>query len=471
VRGTKRIITALAIGWALVGASTAAADTKVSLTFDDNFADTLPAVQMLDEHDMQGTFYVIPGRVGNTASGYMTWAQVQSIFDRGNEIGGHTQNHLNLPTLPPAQQETEICGGRDSLRARGYPQVSFAYPFGAHDATSEGLVQECGYLSGRRVGGIGGDGEPKSDTIPPEDPMLVRTRGSIDVNDTLTEIMDWITDAEDDDAANGSADVWFTLVFHHLCDPLVTDCLASPAEDQYITPQDFEALLDWLQPRAATGTRVVPMAQVMDPTPPSGSQILCNGAPCQPGLYGPVSATFTGTDSGGSGLWGIRYTTDGSTPNGSSPLYIPGSSPAIDLSAGTTIRFRAEDNARNLETTVHSQTIAVATLSVLSRRFLANGTAKLTFQVNGPGTIVAVDASGAGSSAVAAKKRAPRIKRASKAVAQAGRVTLVIRASKAGKRILRRKGKLKVPVRVTFTPIGGSPTSQTVKVKLRLTRR
>ena len=77
---------------------------------------------------------------------------------------------------------------------------------------------------------------------------------------------------------------------------------------------------------------------------------------------------------------------------------------------------------------------------------------------------------GAGASAITAKKRRARIRPASKSVAQAGNVTLVIRTSKVGKRILRRKGKMTVPVRVTFTPLSGAASSQTVKVKLRLKR-
>jgi hypothetical protein len=102
-----------------------------------------------------------------------------------------------------------------------------------------------------------------------------------------------------------------------------------------------------------------------------------------------------------------------------------------------------------------------------SFKSLPNGTGRLTLDVTGPGELEAMDGA-AGASAAAAQSRTAEIKRTSKSVGQAGRVTLVIKASKAGKRILRRKGKLTVSVLVTFTPEAGSPDTQTIKVKLRL---
>jgi hypothetical protein len=50
-------------------------------------------------------------------------------------------------------------------------------------------------------------------------------------------------------------------------------------------------------------------------------------------------------------------------------------------------------------------------------------------------------------------------------------VRLVIKPSNAGKRVLKRKGKLKVPVLVTYRPVEASPISQTFRVRLRLKRR
>ena len=55
-------------------------------------------------------------------------------------------------------------------------------------------------------------------------------------------------------AAEENGGGWVQLVFHHLCD----GC------DAYsITPANFTALLDWLQPRAAQGTVVETTTQVV----------------------------------------------------------------------------------------------------------------------------------------------------------------------------------------------------------------
>jgi hypothetical protein len=210
------------------------------------------------------------------------------------------------------------------------------------------------------------------------------------------------------------------------------------------------------------------------------SAIDCDGGACQSSYDHPISVTLSGSDTGGSQLKNIRYTTDGSAPSASSPIY----SGPINVGSSTTIRWRAEDNAGNLETPVNSRTIQItspppnqviqaAQLNLGSMQSMSNGSAKLTFNVNGPGNLSVVDASAAGASAsaVVAKKGAAKIKPASQSVAQAGQVTVVIRASKAGKKLLKQKGKLNVPIRVTFTPANGSPVAQGAKVKLKLKPR
>jgi hypothetical protein len=98
-----------------------------------------------------------------------------------------------------------------------------------------------------------------------------------------------------------------------------------------------------------------------------------------------------------------------------------------------------------------------------------NGTAVLTVIVPGPGRVVARDGAPSGAKA-AGKKRKPLIRKSRKNATKAGKVALPIRPTKAGKRALRKKGKLAVKVRVTYTPTGGAPKSKSKRVTLKLKR-
>lgn len=106
-------------------------------------------------------------------------------------------------------------------------------------------------------------------------------------------------------------------------------------------------------------------------------------------------------------------------------------------------------------------------------RALGDGTARLPVTVRGPGLLRAADDRAAAAGAtLSAKKGKARIKPVKRNVKKAGTVTLKIVPSKAGKRALRRKHKLKVKLRVTFTPTGARTSAiETKSVTLKLKRR
>lgn len=88
-----------------------------------------------------------------------------------------------------------------------------------------------------------------------------------------------------------------------------------------------------------------------------------------------------------------------------------------------------------------------------------NGTATLKVNVPGAGKLTAFDA----------KKKAPkRIKKATAPTTAAGVATLKLKPTRAGKKTLKEKGKLKFKALVTFTPTGGTAATQIFAGKLKV---
>jgi peptidoglycan/xylan/chitin deacetylase (PgdA/CDA1 family)/archaellum component FlaF (FlaF/FlaG flagellin family) len=228
---TAAIVLALCGLFAVAGPTGAATpQTIVSLTFDDGSASQYWARSELSAHGMHGTFYINSARVGSS-SYYMDWSQIHDLYSDGNEIGGHTADHVNLPQTDTAEAQRQICHDRVNLLNQGFQPTDFAYPYGAYNASIEQMVQGCGYNSGRTTS------ETAAETVPPADPYAMRVAHGSDLASLQASIMN----AEQ----HGGGSV--QLVFHQICNACDTD---------WISRSDFTALLDWLQPRAANGTVV-----------------------------------------------------------------------------------------------------------------------------------------------------------------------------------------------------------------------
>ena len=95
------------------------------------------------------------------------------------------------------------------------------------------------------------------------------------------------------------------------------------------------------------------------------------------------------------------------------------------------------------------------------KRNKKKGTAKLTVNVPGPGTLTL-----AGKGVVGQRPAHRRGAAAAKTVSAAGHVKLLIKAKGNAKKKLKKKGKAKVKIKVTFTPTGGDPNAQSKTIKL-----
>ena len=322
----------------LASGARAAGQTVVSLTFDDGTSDQYVARSLLAARGMRGTFYVNSNTVGT--SGAMTWVQLRDLSAAGNEIAGHTLDHVDLTTVSSTEARRQVCDDRTNLVAQGFSPIDFAYPYGARNSTVIQIVKDCGYRSARRSWGLRSPGSPTTypfaETIPPQDAYQVRTPDSVKADTTLATLQGYVTQAE----SNGGG--WVPIVLHHIC---------SGCSTYSISEATLTAFLDWLQPRSATGTVVKTVRDVISPPPagdttPPTSSIACNQASCSTGWYAtPVSISLSATDTGG--VAAIRYTTDGSDPTAASPTYTA----PFTVSQDRTIKFRAWDVAGNVEAT------------------------------------------------------------------------------------------------------------------------
>jgi peptidoglycan/xylan/chitin deacetylase (PgdA/CDA1 family) len=331
--------------------TTSTAPTLVSLTFDDGTSDQYQVRSMLSQDGLRATFFINSGNVGTSPS-YMTWDQLTGLAADGNEIGGHTVNHVNLTTVSTDAATYQVCQDRQNLISHGFTVTDFAYPYGASNSTVESIVQNCGYSSARRAWGLcpagqlppncpdGAGGQyPIANTVPPkkiwEIPVV-----SFTATTTLDQMEASVTNAEN----NGGG--WVMVLMHHVCD-------GCDPNEGYVTPSNLSAFLNWLAPRSANGTYVRTTRDVVSDTTPPSSSIACDGGACATWYTSPVTISLSAVDAG-TAVTAIRYTTDGSDPTTSSPLY---TGPFSVLST-TTVKYRAWDMAGNVEPT-NSQLIQI----------------------------------------------------------------------------------------------------------------
>jgi peptidoglycan/xylan/chitin deacetylase (PgdA/CDA1 family) len=333
------VVVACFLGALLAPAVAKAAPTIVSLTFDDGTADEYAARAMLAQHSLHATFYINSNNIGLSPS-FLSWNQVADLAADGNEIAGHTLDHVDLTSVTSTEATRQVCNDRQALISHGFAATDFAYPYGASNTSVESIVRGCGYSSARRAWGLCNVGlmppncnDVVAEPVPPRNVWEIASAG-VRAYHTLSDIEGAVTRAED---AGGG---WVVLLFHHVCDG------CDPTGGYSVSPATFGAFLDWLAPRSSSGTSVRTMSDVIgDKTAPT-SAIACNGSSCSSWYSQPVSVSLSAADTG-TAVTAIRYTTDGSDPTASSALYTG----PFNVSATTTVKYRAWDMAGNVETT------------------------------------------------------------------------------------------------------------------------
>jgi hypothetical protein len=252
------VLMAVTLTWASSPAPAAAVvPTVVTIEWHDGNADQINVLPILDDptRPMHATFLVNTGPILAHDSAKLTVAQVQAIFNDGNEIGGHTLDHVNVQPLSTADARHQICTDRNNLLDMNVQPTTFAYPFASFDSGSEDVAHYCNYNDASATAGLALKG-PAANTIPPADRYAIRTVPAIKKSTKLKTLEQYVFNAEASAQVQGSA--WIVFVFHHLCD------VHSHCGPYVISPAKFGAFLDFLHNQAANGVVVKTMAGVMD---------------------------------------------------------------------------------------------------------------------------------------------------------------------------------------------------------------
>jgi peptidoglycan/xylan/chitin deacetylase (PgdA/CDA1 family) len=148
----------------LRGEKTIATHGKVvGITFDDGYQNNLVHAQpVLARYgfsstcyavsDMSGGFNTWDARKGIGAKQLMTTSELREWIAGGQEIGSHTQHHVNLLESESAVAQSEITNSKAQLEAiTGMACRHFCYPYGYFNASHAAMVQVAGYDSATTV--------------------------------------------------------------------------------------------------------------------------------------------------------------------------------------------------------------------------------------------------------------------------------------------------------------------------------
>jgi peptidoglycan/xylan/chitin deacetylase (PgdA/CDA1 family) len=129
----------------------------VGITFDDGYLNNLTnALPALKKHGFSSTCYVVDGLLGKTnvwdeqvgiaQTPLMTAEQLLQWQAGGQEVGAHTQNHVDLTQTAAVSAQQEIENSKSFLEHTLNKRIQhFCYPYGKFTKTHVEMVNGAGF--------------------------------------------------------------------------------------------------------------------------------------------------------------------------------------------------------------------------------------------------------------------------------------------------------------------------------------
>jgi peptidoglycan/xylan/chitin deacetylase (PgdA/CDA1 family) len=131
----------------------------VGITFDDGYLNNLEnAAGVLKKFNFSSTCYVVSELLGKTnawdnalgiaPAPLMDLGQLQQWIASGQEVGSHTQHHVDLTATDFQTSQSEILNSRISLSQQLNTNIQqFCYPYGRYVSEHIDIVKTSGYVS------------------------------------------------------------------------------------------------------------------------------------------------------------------------------------------------------------------------------------------------------------------------------------------------------------------------------------
>ena len=130
----------------------------VGITFDDGYLNNLEnAAGVLKRFNFSSTCYVVSELMGKTnewdralgiaSASLMDLDQLKQWIASGQEVGSHTQHHVDLTTTDSQTSHSEILNSRISLSQQLNTNIQqFCYPYGRYASEHVDIVKSSGYI-------------------------------------------------------------------------------------------------------------------------------------------------------------------------------------------------------------------------------------------------------------------------------------------------------------------------------------
>jgi uncharacterized repeat protein (TIGR02543 family) len=213
----------------------------VTLTFDDGYeTEYTNALPILEQYGFNSTQFDITDLIGK--SGYMTAAQLKTLYQDGDEIASHTVTHDDLTQETASQLTTEMSQSKTTLQTDTGENVNdFAYPYGLYNANVMSAAQKY-YSAARGVeSGLNSKDNFNQYDLKVED---------VYTTTTTAQIADWVAQAQ-------ATNTWLIFVYHGV-DANTTNAVDSDIYD--VTPTELSAQMAVIK---ASGVTVDTMSKAL----------------------------------------------------------------------------------------------------------------------------------------------------------------------------------------------------------------